>query len=40
MVSLLLVRVNVVCPVLHKVVELVAVLIDGVVPISQVKELW
>jgi hypothetical protein len=38
--SLLLVHVNVVCSVLHEVVELLAVLMDGVVPLSQVEELY
>jgi hypothetical protein len=34
--SLLLVRVNVVCPVLREVVELAVVLIDGVVPLLHI----
>jgi hypothetical protein len=38
--SLLHVCVNVVCPVLHEVVELVAVLRDIVVPLSLVEEIY
>jgi hypothetical protein len=38
--SLLLIHVNVVCSVLHEVVELLAVLMDEVVPLSQVEELY
>jgi hypothetical protein len=37
--DLFLISINVVCPVLRKVVELLAVLIDGAVPLSQVEEL-
>jgi hypothetical protein len=37
--SLLIVHINVVCPILCEVVKLAAVLIDGVVPLLQVEEL-
>jgi hypothetical protein len=37
--SLLLISINVVCPKLHEVVELLVVLIDGVLPLSQIEEL-
>jgi hypothetical protein len=37
--DLLGIGVDVACPVLCQVIELLAVLIDGVVPLTQVKEL-
>jgi hypothetical protein len=37
--DLLLISINVVCLVLCEVVELLAVLVDGAVPLSQVEEL-
>jgi hypothetical protein len=37
--NLLLIIVNVVCPILRKVVELLALVLDGMVPLSQVEEL-
>jgi hypothetical protein len=37
--NLLLIRVNVVCPILHEFVELVAVVVDSVVPLLQIEEL-